>query len=120
MRNTLEILLAAALLASCSSPGKEMRPYIDAYLIATISHPETYAPGDTDFLGGARMVSDPLAEFPSGDTLDVRVFVQHFVHTGLDGKPRAGAYCFYFAEDNSLILAHNGDDPIEEGIAWKK
>lgn len=97
-----------------------MRPYIDAYLVANISNPDTYAPGSTDYLGEARMVRDPLAEFPSGDTLDVRVFVQHFVHAGRDGRPRDNAACFYFAEDNNLVLAHFGDEPIEEGIRWKK
>lgn len=120
MKRLLHMLLAASMLASCASLGKEMRPYIDAYLVANISHPETYAPGKTDYLGEARMVRDALAEFPCGDTLDVRVFVQHFVHAGRDGKPRDGAYCFYFAEDNSLVLAHNGDEPIEEGIEWKE
>lgn len=120
MKTTLALLLSAALLSSCAPRGNEVRPYIDAYLIATISHPETYAPGDTDFLGEALMVADPLAEFPSGDTLSVRVFVQHFVHADRGGKPRDNAACFYFAEDNNLVLAHFGDEPIKEGIAWKK
>lgn len=120
MKRLLQILLATAMLTSCASPVKEMRPYIDAYLVAHISNPDTYTPGAIDYLGEARMVRDPLAEFPSGDTLDVRVFVQHFVHAGRDGKPRDNACCFYFADDNSLILAHFGDEPIDEGIAWKK
>lgn len=111
--------MIAAIAASCASRTKEVRPYIEAYLTANISHPETYTPGKLEYLGEARMVRDPLAEFPSGDTLDVRVFVQHFVHAGRDGKPRDGAYCFYFADHNSLVLAHSGDEPIEEGIVWK-
>jgi len=120
MKTTLALLLSAALLSSCAPRGNEVRPFIDAYLVSTISNPETYAPGDTDFLGEALMVADPLAEFPSGDTLSVRVFVQHFVHADRGGKPRRGAYCFYFDENNTLVLAHNGDEPIGEGITWKK
>ena len=119
MRRLIGLFIVAALVALCESRTKELRPYIDAYILANISYPETYAPGELDYLGEARMVRYPLAEIPSGDTLDVRVFVQYFVHAGRDGKPRDGAYCFYFGDNNSLVLAHNGDEPIEEGIAWK-
>lgn len=119
MRRLIGLLIVAAFVASCASRTKELRPYIDAYILANISHPETYAPGELEYLGEARMVRYPLAEIPSGDTMDVRVYVQHFVHAGRDGKPRDTACCFYFADGNDLVLSHFGDEPVEEGIAWK-
>ena len=117
--STLIAALALLLLAACSNPAKEVRPAIDAYLLSKITHPETYAPGKTTFLGEARMVSDPLAEFPCGDTLDVRVFVHRFVHADRNGRRCDNAWCFYIQPDGYIALAHIGSMPIEEVIRWK-
>lgn len=116
----LQVVIAVAVvISSCSAPWKEVRPAMDKYLLESISNPETYQPGKTEYLGEARIERDPLAEFPTGDTLNVRVFVHHFRHVGRDGEPRDNAWCFYFTPDGQIALSHIGNEPFEEGIIWK-
>lgn len=113
------IIAVAVVITSCSAPWKEVRPAIDEYLLEEISNPDTYEPGKTEYLGEARMQRDPLAEFPTGDTLDVRVFVHHFKHKGRDGEPRDVTWYFYFTQDGQIAMSHIGDEPLEEGLIWK-
>ena len=120
MKRAIVFLLSITLMVSCSSPVKKVRPMIDEYLLETISHPETYVPIKTVYLGEARMERDPLAEFPTGDTVDVKVFTHYFSHYGRDDNKRESAYCFYFSDDLLLLrFRHSGDEPVE-GLVWKK
>jgi hypothetical protein len=119
------VLIAAALVLSCGGPSaklvKQAEPMMREYFLDKMSHPETYEPLSTEYLGRGMVDKRHYMfglEGPTGDSTIVRVFLHTFSHYNRSLDKIEDDRTVYFTDDMKLVLTWHVGTPKEGSIKW--